>query len=76
MHSHVLSDLLGTHQGMSVSGLACLLRDFAVYVSLSSRTSPRYSQGRWGILLPAALRLARDKRVLHGPVAQLVRARA
>ena len=56
--------VLETSADHSMSGRIGPLRDFAVFVSLSSRTSPRYSQVRWGIIA-RGLRDARDKRVLQ-----------
>jgi len=44
----VLSDLLGTHRGRSVQAGLVLRRDFAVFVSLSSRTSP--DQGQMSVI--------------------------
>jgi hypothetical protein len=71
-----LSDRLGTHRGMSVSGLACPQAGLRRLRFSFFSDEPTLSKVIGASFLPAGLQVARGKRVLLGPVAQLVRARA
>ena len=71
-----LSDFLGTHRSRPVQAGLVLRRDFAVFVSLSSRTSPRFPKVVGASIARDLLVCEGQACALLGPVAQLVRARA